>query len=171
VFGKILRYPFLLRTSKGFGVHSPFAFRLIREVINERLPYYDYCRMRADASAAERKRLKLLYRLAVRFHAHPFLFFGDPGSKLLDVIRMVSPAKEILVNPSGILPENSFVVVGDISPDAAIHLPDVGIIYFHSSDSAACKTAKAAGAMVFNTHGTSIVVFRPDLPAQTFSLL
>ena len=43
--GKIKRY----RTawsrhhrSHGFGIHSPFAFRFVREVLCERLPYYSY---------------------------------------------------------------------------------------------------------------------------------
>ena len=31
-----------LRKSKGFGIHSPFAFRFVLRVLKERLPYYGY---------------------------------------------------------------------------------------------------------------------------------
>ena len=31
-----------LRHSKGFGIHSPFAFMLVNEIINSRCRYYGY---------------------------------------------------------------------------------------------------------------------------------
>ena len=31
-----------IRKSKGFGIHSPFAFRFVLKVLKERLPYYAY---------------------------------------------------------------------------------------------------------------------------------
>ena len=52
----------------GYGVHSPFAFRFITEVIYERHPYYAYAELDKllplDMRLRQRKGLHLLLRLA-----------------------------------------------------------------------------------------------------------
>lgn len=52
----LLHYPRFLRRL-GFGVHSPFAYRFIKEVIGEKCAYYDYKAIPAKQW--------LLYRLIV----------------------------------------------------------------------------------------------------------
>lgn len=49
--------------AKGFGVHSPFAYKFITEVLSEHLSYYDYDKLsdRCD---------RTLYRIAVFFRPH-----------------------------------------------------------------------------------------------------
>lgn len=52
---------------RGFGVQSPWAYRMVRYVINEHYPYYGYDRLRAewpDADAVKRKLCELCLRLA-----------------------------------------------------------------------------------------------------------
>lgn len=44
---------------RGFGVHSPWAFRLINEVINERRPYHAYAELEQMASCDGKERLRL----------------------------------------------------------------------------------------------------------------
>ena len=54
-----LLHPFVwllrFRHRRGYGVHSPFAFNFITDVVYQRLPYYKYCELalqeRAQASA------------------------------------------------------------------------------------------------------------------------
>lgn len=60
-----------LKHRKGFGVHSPFAYGIITEVIEEKLPYYAYHRMQRTydkQSPISFKVACLLHRLANRFH-------------------------------------------------------------------------------------------------------
>ena len=51
------------RVSRGYGVHSPFAYRFIIRVLRETLPYYGFDRLnslRGDMSAAD---ARLLFRI------------------------------------------------------------------------------------------------------------
>lgn len=56
------------RYRRGYGVHSPFAFRLIKEVIYERGTYYAYAslaqRHKRLKNARSQRDLRLLFRLA-----------------------------------------------------------------------------------------------------------
>lgn len=89
----LLRRPFIwllrFRHRRGYGVHSPFAFQLITEVINERWPYYDYADLleqeeslkaahdRHLLAAGETLKLRrLLYRLANYVHPQNIIFVG-----------------------------------------------------------------------------------------------
>lgn len=45
--------------SRGFGVHSPWAFRLINNVINERRPYYRYAELEQTAPCDDKEQLRL----------------------------------------------------------------------------------------------------------------
>ncbi len=82
-----------VRHRKGHGVHSPFAFALITQVINERSPYYAYQDILKAWRKQSRKRrilpnfvnkranstkvLFLLYRLVNRFKARAILEVGS----------------------------------------------------------------------------------------------
>ncbi len=60
-----------LKHRKGYGVHSPFAYAIITEVIEEKLPYYAYRRMQpayGKQAPISFKVACLLLRLANRFH-------------------------------------------------------------------------------------------------------
>lgn len=59
-----------IRYRKGYGVHSPFAFRLITEIIAESSPYYSYADIENAPSLLGRNKinlstkvLKLIFRL------------------------------------------------------------------------------------------------------------
>lgn len=75
---------------KGFGVHSPFAYSIITEVIEEKLPYYAYQRMHrlyGKSSPMAEKQAQLLLRLANRFAARSIVeVCGDGGYSLLPLI-------------------------------------------------------------------------------------
>ena len=70
---------------KGYGVHSPFVFDLITNVLEESRGYYAYTHLRAaHALAAPHDRLPLnechwLFRLANRFHPRRLITVGTGG--------------------------------------------------------------------------------------------
>lgn len=79
-----------LKHRKGFGVHSPFAYSIITEVIEEKLPYYAYRRMQRtyDKQAPiPHKVACLLLRLANRFRCRNVAEIGcDGGYSLLPLL-------------------------------------------------------------------------------------
>lgn len=79
-----------LKHRKGYGVHSPFAYTIITEVIEEKLPYYAYHRMLrtfGKQAPIPHKVACLLLRLANRFHCRNVAELGcDGGFSLLPLI-------------------------------------------------------------------------------------
>lgn len=61
-----VKHAILFRHKRGFGVHSPFVFDLITNVIKERNLYYDFERIetRAKLRSSEKKLCRLLFRLS-----------------------------------------------------------------------------------------------------------
>ena len=70
---------------KGYGVHSPFVFDLITNVLEESRGYYAYTRLHAAHALADpHDRLPLrdsrwLFRLANRFHPRHLVIVGTGG--------------------------------------------------------------------------------------------
>lgn len=87
-----------LKHRKGFGVHSPFAFSIITEVIEEKSPYYAYSAMRRfypKKGPLPFKVACLLFRLANRFKCRRLLEVGcERGDKTLPLL-LVDKRNEI----------------------------------------------------------------------------
>lgn len=86
-----------LKHRKGYGVHSPFAYSIITEVIEEKLPYYAYHRMgrtyHKDAPISHKKAC-LLFRLANRFLCRRAVELGcDGGYSILPLLLVDSRLK------------------------------------------------------------------------------
>ena len=66
---------------RGFGVQSPWAYRLIRYVINEHDPYYAYERMEEqipDLDELTKKRCRLYFRLSNYSQSHRIINYASP---------------------------------------------------------------------------------------------
>lgn len=75
-----------MKYRKGFGVHSPFAFSLITDVIEEKTPYYIYPflqKVYGKNSPVPFKLATLMLRLANRFHARNILEIGSDGGLMV----------------------------------------------------------------------------------------
>lgn len=67
---------------RGFGVQSPWAYRMVRYVINEHYPYYAYADLRAEfprMDAVERKICELCLRLANSVRPSQVIAYGIDG--------------------------------------------------------------------------------------------
>ncbi len=103
---KIKRYYTALRRynrSKGFGIHSPFAFNFVLRVLRERLPYYayediEYRRQLAKALAStvsrhprviSSKNAKMIFRITNYFNPRAIMqvgtSYGVSATAVLDV--------------------------------------------------------------------------------------
>lgn len=85
--GKLHRYRTALarhHRSRGFGIHSPFAFHFVTEVLRERLPYYSYDYIRRQRHAAVK---------ATRHHLlHPSIISNKNARQLFRVTNFFNPA-------------------------------------------------------------------------------
>lgn len=87
-----------LKHRKGFGVHSPFAFRIITEVIEEKIPYYAYHSMQKvyhRQAPIPFKVAALLFRLSNRFHCRRILEVGCDGGYSLLPLALVDSRNEL----------------------------------------------------------------------------
>lgn len=64
------------RHGRGFGVHSPWAFRVIDEVLHEKSAYYNYPRVDALAGAGRERAARAVFRLLIHFRPSSVTVFG-----------------------------------------------------------------------------------------------
>ncbi len=79
-----------IRHCRGFGVQSPWAYRMVCDVINGHEPHVGYDEMKAaypDIDAEERKRCRLSLRLAVEIKPRCVMLYGSYGGYAKDYIR------------------------------------------------------------------------------------
>lgn len=147
------------RHRRGFGIHSPFAYRFITEVLRQPLPYYAY---RLLDTADER----LLLRICA---------FLDPAA--LITYGTVAPIRgaEAGSRPGGIGP--ALVLLG---PDATAHQTDRALEHLRRghplialcpAPSRAEAIKQAAVGMTFaNGRGTIVAIPRHGTPTQHFNV-
>lgn len=86
------------RKRKGYGVHSPFAFHYITELIYDKHKYEAYRTVKAAALRRDtnRKSGRLLYRIARKVQPRQILFHGDQTSRSLMYLRLGWPDAVVL---------------------------------------------------------------------------
>ena len=79
-------------SNKGFGIHSPFVFNFVVNVLNEKNGYYAYSEIEnVSSSSKQKKYLKLLYRIINYYRVRNILIVGNDGGVLLDKIIPFCP--------------------------------------------------------------------------------
>ena len=112
-------------TSRGFGVHSPFAFRFITEIVGERYAYYGYDDIETaiEKHPEERKlrrHSRLLLRIAGRIGIDTAILAGDAPFAIKAAvegagkrIRIISPEAKTIGGKSLLLFAISQLPEGD----------------------------------------------------------
>lgn len=148
---RLLAYPLTrlrrARVSRGFSVHSPFAYRFITWVLRERLPYYCFD---TQVTTPERQRL---FRV-VNFVAPSTFALVDDCPEARRIILLAAPRSREVSDPSAA----DFTYSLDLIPT------DFRALYVERTGE------RPPQAMVF-TNGHCMIAFRHrPLPSQTFTL-
>ena len=81
---------------RGFGVQSPWAYELIRDVLFERLPYYAYEEQHLTTPLQQQ-----LFRIRNHFKGHPIIIINEKGSYAgilcNDEIQLATPDTILIV--------------------------------------------------------------------------
>ena len=87
-----VKHAIRFRHKRGFGVHSPFVFDLITNVIKERNLYYDFERIetRAKLRSSEKKLCRLLFRLSDYLSYRNVLLLGLENPFVISYLEAVS---------------------------------------------------------------------------------
>lgn len=152
--GWLARY----RHSKGFGVHSPFAFRFITEVLGEKCPYYDYARLRD-------RRQRLLYRIAVSLSPATYGVAGDADAA---PVPMACPGAVLAAGTVDLLVAGCEAMPEELYPT----LDGGGVVVVSGKNRPLMDAAKARldaighGMTFDNARDLCILVAYPRLPRQ-----
>lgn len=145
-----LRTAKMWRTGLGFGIHSPFAFGFVNNVLRNRLPFYAF-RSEVKTGADQ-----LLFRVVNHFNPHTVALVGDATARAQWVIALCCPNARFGVDPA----EADLVYV---APGAGVPA-EFRVMY------AADLPVPPPDAMTFSNGHVCIAVRRPWLPAQSFLL-
>ncbi len=156
------------RVSRGYGVHSPFAYRFIIRVLRETLPYYGFDRLnslRGDMSAAD---ARLLFRITDFFRPAKVCVTGTHAAQARSIILAAAPRTRFTDTP-----EDADMTVA-AAPLSAEGLADVRCpvimttrcpepLWQHAIDT-------SARAMTFTNGRTGVIVNRSGLPRHDYRL-
>lgn len=165
----------MLRHAGGFGVHSPFAYRFITEVLNQPYAYYAYGRLRSV-------RERLLFRVALaldstgpegRRHAvRRIAIYGN--RELRQPLRLALPRAAFTEhNPDLVVLDARYASEADRAALGCLLEAGTlqGAVVFGSFPRLREVLAAMPAGMTFDNHaGTVVVVPSPALPRQDFDV-
>lgn len=117
------------RHRKGYGVHSPFAFRFITEVVYERHPYYAYKELDKTLPFSwqfrKREGLHLLLRIANKLQPGTIVIPHNASRERLFLQNGCHKANILTEWPKG---EVSLCLLSEPSDEALTHLGDQSVL-------------------------------------------
>lgn len=110
-----IKHAVRFRHKRGYGVHSPFMFNLILNVIRDKEKQYTYpesLEKKESLGHREKKEFRLLSRLTRYLDVHAVACFGLEAGHIGDYLGTMIQDAEIQVNDAGISPEVDFIYLG-----------------------------------------------------------
>lgn len=156
--------------SLGFGIHSPFAYRFITEVLCQHLPYYGYADISRDS------RIRLLYRLVAAIQPRAVAILADQPALLAGAVKRADSRIPVLPVAAPSDCTHTLIVADDcdVSPDTYIPSLVAGahalVLNATASTHGAIASALPHGMIFFNRHGTIVVASYRHLPRQDFAV-
>ena len=151
------------RHGRGFGIHSPFAFRFVTETLRQPCAYYAYGSVGADRT------LRLIVRLVVALRPAAVALAAPGTARWADAIRLADSRLKLVDDLSA-----AELIIADCS---AMSDSDVDALFASSPRPHAllvnARRIPALGnfGMTFsNGHGTVVVASHPHLPRQDFEV-
>lgn len=145
---KLKRY----RVSRGFSVHSPFAYYFITRVLREKLPFYCF-----DTYVTDR-RDRVLFRVVNYLRPLTVAYIGpdEATARARRIINMVCPKVATVGDAEAA--DFVYVAPGEMIPDGFL------VLYVEAA------TVCPHQAMTFTNGKTLVAVRRRGLPAQNYTV-
>lgn len=173
--------------SRGFGIHSPFAFRFISRVLRERGEYYAYGELRRLAGSQRRFReLSLLFRLVCHFRPAAVRVVGEPDEGMRGAVRLADSGAVLIEgradgsNGADGADGVWLMVIFEDAPLADGGLVDEALEVLERGGGVVCRDVDAGmlaglksrleNGMTFTNGHLTVLVGRRDLPRQDFEL-
>lgn len=175
--------------SRGFGIHSPFAFRFISRVLRERGEYYAYGELRRLAGSQRRFReLSLLFRLVCHFRPAAVRVVGEIDEGVRGAVRLADSGAVLIEGRDRANGSNGsnggdgvwMMVIFEDAPLADGGLVDEALEVLERGGGVVCRDVDAGmlaglksrleNGMTFSNGHLTILVGRHDLPRQDFEL-
>lgn len=164
----VIRY----RRTRGFGVHSPFAYGFITQVLGCTYPYYCWPQLEAEVKSAGKMRwrdARAMFRTLNQMNpANVYVCPEDPYDAAL-IVEMWNGNCEITSVPSG----SRFLVIGDESPCETEDIIAGGKTVFFTSVANPLwhkLLLEMERGQSFTNSVTGIVVCNPKLPLHHFEI-
>ena len=145
------------RHSRGFGIHSPFAYRFITEVLCQPLAYYAYAHTGKD------RNLRLIVRLLAFFRPERIMIASDDAGRYADIVKKIAPRARIVDRDADFLIADRRVELG--GPVNAVFLGRQAVEWWQTE---CC--GMPYGMSFSNGCSRTVCAALPHLPRQDFSL-
>lgn len=156
--------------SRGHGIHSPFAYKMVTETLRCKEGYYIYERIdNIPVDEHERELLRLLARLIIRFRPNKVAIVGEwAGShqiirSLLSNVEIVNPDE----HPDVIIIAEAHYLKTDITTPVVAMVLNIN----HSAHKLWTKLSRTHNfGMCFSNGETGVACLLPHLPRQNFNI-